>query len=52
MKTELTEFMEMLKSNCKNLTAQQYKTIKSQALKGNVCDARKGLYKVLKRRCG
>ncbi len=52
MKTELTKFMETLKSNRKNLTAQQYKTIKGQALKGNVCDARKGLYKVLKRRCG
>jgi len=52
MKTELTEFMKTLKSSRKNLTAQQYKTIKGQALKGNVSDARKGLQKVLKRRCG
>ena len=52
MKTELTEFMKTLKSNRKDLTAQQYRTIKGQALKGSVCDARKGLYKVLKRRCG
>lgn len=41
-----------LKSNRPNLTAQQYKTIKGQAVKGNVMDARKGLHKVLKRRNG
>ena len=33
-----------------NLTVQQYKTIKGQAVKGNIADARKGLHKVLKRR--
>lgn len=52
MKTELTEFLENLQSNKRNLTRQQYRTIKGQALKGNVMDARKGLQKVLKRRCG
>lgn len=52
MKTELTEFLKNLKSNKKNLTRQQYRTIKGQALKGNVMDARKGLQKVLRRRCG
>lgn len=52
MKTELTEFLDSLKSNKKNLTRQQYRTIRGQALKGNVQDARKGLQKVLKRRCG
>lgn len=51
-KTELTEFLDSLKSNKRNLTLQQYRTIRGQALKGNVMDARKGLQKVLKRRCG
>ena len=52
MKTELTEFLDTLKCEKKNLTRQQYRTIRSQALKGDVMDARKGLQKVLKRRCG
>lgn len=52
MKTELTEFLESLKKSKRNLTKQQYRTIKGQALKGNVMDARKGLQKVLMRRCG
>lgn len=52
MKTERTEFLESLKSNKHNLTKQQYRTIRGQALKGDVMDARKGLQKVLKRRCG
>ena len=49
---ETIEFFRELKSNRPNLTAQQYKTIKGQAVKGNVMDARKGLHKVLKRRNG
>lgn len=52
MKTELTEFLESLKSNKQNLTRQQYHTIRGQALKGDIMDARKGLQKILKRRCG
>lgn len=52
MKTELTEFLNTLKTNKRSLTEQQYRTIRGQALKGNVMDARKGLQKVLKRRCG
>ena len=52
MKTELTEFLNTLKTNKRSLTKQQYRTIRGQALKGNVMDARKGLQKVLKRRCG
>lgn len=52
MKTELTQFLDTLKYNKKNLTRQQYRTIRVQALKGDVMDARKGLQKVLKRRCG
>ena len=50
MQNEINSFMRELKSNRQNLTAQQYKTIKGQALKCSVADARKGLYKVLGRR--
>lgn len=52
MKTELNQFLDTMKSNKKNLTCQQYRTIRGQALKGNVMDARKGLQRVLKRRNG
>ena len=41
--TELTESRPFL-------TKQQYKTIKGQAVKGKVMDARKGLKKVMMRR--
>ena len=52
MKTEKSQFLDTLKFNKKKLTRQQYRTIRGQALKGDVADARKGLQKVLKRRCG
>lgn len=52
MKTELTDFMRTLKANQKNLTRQQYRTIKGQAFAGDVKGAEKGLYKLLERRCG
>lgn len=52
MRTELTKFMEMLKSNKGNLTRQQYRTVRGQALSGDLEGARKGLTKLLKRRCG
>ncbi len=52
MKTELTEFMKALKANQKNLTRQQYRTIKGQAFAGDIRGAEKGLYKLLERRCG
>ena len=52
MKTELNQFLDTLKSNKKYLTRQQYRTIRGQALKGNVMDARKWLQRVLKRRNG
>ena len=52
MKTELTQFLDTLKYNKKNLPRPQYSTRRGQALKGDVMDARKGLQKVLKRRCG
>lgn len=50
MPKETIDFFKELKSNRHNLTVQQYRTIKGQAIKGNVMDARKGLHKVLKRR--
>ena len=45
-------FWRELKNNKPYLTKQQYRTIKGQAVKGNITDARKGLHKVLKRRNG
>lgn len=50
MSKDTIEFFKELKSNRPNLTVQQYRTIKGQAVKGNIADARKGLHKVLKRR--
>ncbi len=52
MKTELTGFMKTLKANQKNLTRQQYRTIKGQAFAGDIKGAEKGLYKLLERRYG
>ena len=52
MKTELTEFMKILKCNKQNLTCKQFRTIKGQAFAGDIAGAKKGLDKVLERRCG
>lgn len=52
MKTELTEFMKILKCNKQNLTRQQFRTIKGQAFAGDIPGAKKGLNKILERRCG
>ena len=45
-------FWRELKQQRGNMTKQQYRTIKGQAVSGKVLDARKGLQKVLKRRNG
>jgi hypothetical protein len=45
-----TQFWRDLKHNRQHLTKQQYNTIKGQAVKGNVNDARKGLHKIIRRR--
>ena len=45
-------FWRELKQQRSNMTKQQYRTIKGQAVSGKVLDARKGLQKVLKRRNG
>ena len=51
-KTELTAFMDTLNANRKNITRQQYRTIKGQAFAGDIKGAEKGLHKLLDRRCG
>lgn len=50
MSKDTIEFFKELKNNRPHLTVQQYRTIKGQAVKGNIADARKGLHKVLKSR--
>ena len=53
MKTNVdTQFWRDLKNSRQHLTKQQYRTLKGQAVKGNVMDARKGLQKILHRRAG
>lgn len=52
MKTELTEFMKILKCKKQNLTRQQSRTIKGQTFAGDIAGAKKGLNKLLERRCG
>jgi hypothetical protein len=44
------EFMHQLKLCRRYLTPQQYRTLKGQAVKGNVADAEKGLQRLLQRR--
>ncbi|MGF7146310.1 hypothetical protein HNQ56_004777 [Anaerotaenia torta] len=44
-------FLKHLKKQRVRLTTQQYKTIRGQALAGDVVGANKGLYKLLERRC-
>ena len=51
MKTELIKFMTILKCNKHNLTCQQFRTIKGQAFAGDIAGAKKGLNKLLERRC-
>ena len=47
-----TQFWRDLKNSRQHLTQQQYRTLKGQAVKGHVMDARKGLHKILHRRAG
>lgn len=47
---ELADFMEQLKSNKVKLTRQQFKTLKGQAIAGDVDAAQKGLNKLMNRR--
>lgn len=47
---EMVSFMYILKQNRSKLSAQQYRTLKGQAISGNVDAAHKGLHKILRRR--
>ena len=47
---EMVSFMYILKQNRSKLSAQQYRTLKGQAVSGNVDAARKGFHKILRRR--
>jgi hypothetical protein len=51
-KNQLSNFLQSLKANKGNLTRQQFRTIKGQALAGDIEGARKRMYKLLERRCG
>ena len=46
---EQKEFLQMLKAHKQHLTKQQFKTIKGQALAGDVEGANKGLQKLMER---
>lgn len=46
---DLSIFMKKLKSAKRKLTMQQYRTLKGQALAGNVEAAEKGLTRLLER---
>lgn len=46
----LNEALRAIKANAGNLTRQQMKTLRGQALAGNVDGAIKGLEKILRRR--
>lgn len=46
----MKQFLKFLKTNRHRLTFQQYRTIRGQALAGDLEGARKGLYKLLQRR--
>lgn len=47
--TELNKFLDSLHGNKKKLTQQQFRTIKGQAMSGNVDGARKGMQRVIRR---
>jgi hypothetical protein len=48
MNYSLNEVMKSLKANRNNLTRQQLRTLKGQALAGDTVGAMKGLQKILK----
>lgn len=49
MNFRLNRFMKKLKNSRPNLTKQQYRTIKGQALSGDIDGAEKGLNSLLRR---
>lgn len=51
MNFRLNQFMKKLKNSRPYLSKQQYRTIKGQALSGDIDGAEKGLNSLLNRRC-
>lgn len=51
MNFRLNRFMKKLKNSRPYLSKQQYRTIKGQALSGDIDGAEKGLNSLLNRRC-
>lgn len=47
---ELSEFLKTLNQNKKKLSRQEYRTIKGQALHGDVIAANRGMQNVMRRR--
>ena len=47
---ELSEFVKTVDQNKKKLSRQEYRTIKGQALHGNVFAANRGMKNVMRRR--
>lgn len=45
-------FWKELKRNKNKMTIQQYRTIKGQAKAGDFDGARKGMQRIIRRRCG
>lgn len=50
MGNEKSEFLRALKKKKNKLSPQEYRTLKGQALKGDVNAASKGMQKVIRRR--
>jgi hypothetical protein len=50
-KNNLSDFMKTLKYYKQNLTRLQCRTVKGQAFAGDIEGAKKGLHKILERRC-
>ncbi|WP_196809836.1 hypothetical protein [Butyrivibrio sp. MB2005] len=48
--TEKSEFLRALKKKKNKMSAQEYRTLKGQALKGDINAASKGMSKVVRRR--
>lgn len=47
---ELSEFLKTLNGNKKKMSQQEYRTIKGQALHGDVIAAKHGMHNVMRRR--
>lgn len=50
MRNEKSEFLRALKKKRHKMSAQEYRTLKGQALKGEVNAACKGMRKIIRRR--